>query len=91
MRRGCMSVGDIHCDNCGRIIKHPEQYLAMDVNDTLARDDIMEKLESDKPERHRELKSGRGPLRYCTNCSMSKGYAKQRADKGDKGITFFEK
>jgi len=86
-----MSVGDIHCDNCGRIIKHPEQFLAMDATDVLAGDDVMEKLESEKPERLIELKSKKGPIRYCVSCSLSKGYARHRADKGEKGITFFEK
>ena len=27
MRRGCISLGDIHCDNCHRIINYLEPYL----------------------------------------------------------------
>jgi len=27
MRRGCIAVGDISCDGCGRAIKHPERRL----------------------------------------------------------------
>ena len=29
MRRGCIAVSDVHCDGCGRTIKHPERYLLM--------------------------------------------------------------
>ncbi len=29
MRRGCIAVGDVRCDGCGRTIKHPERYLLM--------------------------------------------------------------
>ena len=30
MRRGCIAVGNVRCDGCGRTIKHPERYLLMD-------------------------------------------------------------
>ncbi len=30
MRRGCITIGEVNCDGCGRIIKHPERYLAID-------------------------------------------------------------
>jgi len=30
MRLGCTAIGDIRCDGCGRIIKHPERYLITD-------------------------------------------------------------
>lgn len=30
MRRGCIAVQEVHCDECGRSIKHPERYLLMD-------------------------------------------------------------
>jgi len=33
MRRGCMSLGDIPCDECHRIIPHSERYLAMEEED----------------------------------------------------------
>ncbi len=29
MRLGCIAIGEIRCDGCGRIIKHPERYLAI--------------------------------------------------------------
>ncbi|MFC2002370.1 hypothetical protein ACFLV4_00215 [Chloroflexota bacterium] len=30
MRRGCIVIGEVHCNGCGRVIKHPERYLAID-------------------------------------------------------------
>jgi len=33
MRRGCISLGDIQCDECHRIIPHSERYLAIDGED----------------------------------------------------------
>ena len=33
MRRGCMPVGDMQCDECHRIIPHSERYLAIDEED----------------------------------------------------------
>ncbi|GAI38009.1 unnamed protein product [marine sediment metagenome] len=33
MRRGCIAIGDICCDGCGRIIRHPERYLAISEKD----------------------------------------------------------
>ena len=30
MRRGCIAIGEVLCDGCGRTIKHPERYLAID-------------------------------------------------------------
>jgi len=30
MRRGCISLGNIKCDKCGRIIGYPERYLVVD-------------------------------------------------------------
>ncbi len=32
MRRGCISLGEVRCDECGVTIPHPERYLA--VNET---------------------------------------------------------
>ena len=33
MRHGCIAVGEVFCDGCGRAIKHPERYLAIDEED----------------------------------------------------------
>ncbi len=33
MRRGCISVGEVQCDGCHRIIPYPERYLAVDEKD----------------------------------------------------------
>ncbi len=30
MRRGCISLGEVHCDECHHIILYPEPYLAID-------------------------------------------------------------
>ena len=30
MRRGCISLGDVQCDECHRIIPYPERYLVID-------------------------------------------------------------
>ena len=30
MRRGCISLGDIQCDECHRTIPYPERYLVID-------------------------------------------------------------
>ena len=30
MRRGCISLGEVQCDECKRIIPYPERYLAID-------------------------------------------------------------
>lgn len=44
MRRGCIAIGDVRCDECGRTIKHPQRYLAIDEKDG---------VEVDKGETHR--------------------------------------
>ncbi len=33
MRRGCISLGEVKCDVCQRIIPYPERYLATDEED----------------------------------------------------------
>ena len=33
MRRGCISLGNIQCDDCHRIIPYLERYLAVDEKD----------------------------------------------------------
>ncbi len=33
MRRGCISLGEVQCDDCHRIIPHSERYLAIDEED----------------------------------------------------------
>jgi len=30
MRRGCISLGEVNCDECQRLIPYPERYLAVD-------------------------------------------------------------
>ncbi len=33
MRRGCVSLGQVKCSECQRIIPYPERYLAIDEAD----------------------------------------------------------
>ncbi len=33
MRRGCISLGEVKCDECHRTLPHPERYLAIEVKD----------------------------------------------------------
>ena len=33
MRRGCISLGEVHCDECKRNIPYPERYLAVEEKD----------------------------------------------------------
>ncbi len=35
MHRGCMSLGEVQCDDCHRIIPHPERYLAVEEKDSV--------------------------------------------------------
>ena len=30
MRRGCISLGEVRCDECNYVIPHSERYLAID-------------------------------------------------------------
>ena len=30
MRKGCISLGNVNCDQCGRDIPYPERYLVVD-------------------------------------------------------------
>jgi len=30
VRRGCISLGEVQCNDCHRIIPYPERYLAID-------------------------------------------------------------
>ncbi len=33
MRQGCISLGEVHCDGCQRIISYLERYLAINEED----------------------------------------------------------
>ena len=33
MRQGCISLGEIHCDECQHVIPYSERYLAIDEED----------------------------------------------------------
>ena len=63
MRRGCISLGDVECDECHQSIPHSERYLIIEEDDTT--------------------------LLLCVDCSLNKGYAHYKADKGEQILTFF--
>ncbi|MFH0914505.1 MAG: hypothetical protein V1849_04355 [Chloroflexota bacterium] len=44
MRRGCVSLGEVKCDGCGRTIPYPQRYLVIEEEDG---------KESEKGEPHR--------------------------------------
>ncbi|MFC1935059.1 hypothetical protein ACFLXZ_01945 [Chloroflexota bacterium] len=71
MRRGCISLGEVKCEQCQRDIPYPERYLAIDEKDG-AEDE------------EGELR------RYCVECSIKKGYAHYKSEKGEQILTFFE-
>ena len=33
MRRGCIAVSEVQCDNCHRLLEHGERYLIIDGED----------------------------------------------------------
>lgn len=70
MRRGCISLGEICCDQCQRTIPYPERYLVIDEKDG---------VESEEGESRR----------YCIQCSLKKGYAHYKEEKGERVLTFF--
>jgi hypothetical protein len=39
MRRGCISLGEISCDECGKPIPYPDRYLATNETDGVEDDD----------------------------------------------------
>ena len=69
MRRGCLSLGDVQCDECHRTIPHAERYLTINEEDGI------------------EVEEGK-ITRYCIECSLSKGYAHYKEDRGERTLTF---
>jgi hypothetical protein len=56
VRRGCISLGNIKCDKCGRAILYPERYLSLEEkgkNETLCMNCCVEKNLA-KPENEKE-------------------------------------
>jgi hypothetical protein len=64
MHRGCLSLGNIQCDDCHRLIPHSERYLIV------------------------EEENGTS-LRLCVDCSLTKGLAHYKEEKGERVLTFF--
>jgi len=63
MHRGCISLGDVRCDECNSVIQHSGLYLI---------------IEGEGDER-----------RLCQQCSLEKGYARYKEEKGERILTFF--
>ena len=63
MRRGCISSGEVQCDECRQVIPFPERYLIIEETGTM--------------------------LRLCVDCSLKKGYASYKREKGESVVTFF--
>lgn len=64
MRRGCISLGDIQCDDCHRTIPYSERYLVVEEAEGVT-------------------------LRLCIDCSLKRGYASYKVEKGQPVLTFF--
>jgi len=64
MRQGCISLGDVRCDDCHRIIPHSERYLVIEETEGVV-------------------------LRLCVDCSLKRGYAHYKEEKGEQVLTFF--
>ena len=71
MRRGCISLDKVQCDECHQTIPYPEHYLVIEEKDG---------IEDEEGETHR----------YCVECSLKKGYAHYKVEKGAQILTFFE-
>jgi len=63
MRRGCISLGNIECDDCHCTIPHSERYLI--------------------------IEEGGDEKCLCADCSLKKGYAYEKVEKGELVLTFF--
>ena len=63
MRRGCISIGNVRCDDCQRVIPHSEPYFIFEEEG--------------------------GMKHLCQDCSLDKGYAHYKEEKGGKVLTFF--
>lgn len=65
MRRGCISLGQVKCSDCHRVIPYPERYLAIEEEEGTT-------------------------LHLCSDCSLKKGYAHYKVDRGETVLTFLE-
>jgi len=63
MRRGCISIGEIKCNGCERIIKYPNRYLAIEEKDGVedgAGDTMIYCLDCSLKKGYARYKAGRG-------------------------------
>lgn len=63
MRSGCISLGNVQCEDCHSTIPYPERYLVEETEGVT--------------------------LRLCVDCSLKRGYARNKSEKGESEITFF--
>ena len=75
MRRGCVSLGEVQCDECHNTIPAPERYLAIDEKDGV---EVQGDEEGVK-------------VCYCVDCCLKKGSASYKMEKGEEVLTFFPK
>ena len=64
MRRGCVSLGNIRCGECQRVIQHSQRYLVIE-------------------------EPGAETSMLCADCSLERGYAHYKEEKGERVLTFF--
>jgi len=64
MRRGCVSLGNIRCGECQRVIQHSQRYLVIE-------------------------EPGTETSMLCADCSLERGYAHYKEEKGERVLTFF--
>jgi hypothetical protein len=76
VRQGCISIGKVECDSCHNIIPYSGRYLLIDEEDG---EESETGAESEAGTRHK----------YCVTCSLDKGYAEYREEKGESVLTFF--
>ena len=73
MRRGCISLGNVQCDDCHRIIPYLERYLAIDEKDGV-------EVEEGETSRY---------CVECCLKKVKKGYAHYRMERSEQILTFF--
>ena len=64
MYRGCISLGNVQCDGCHRVIPYSERYLVIE-------------------------ETNGATLCLCADCSLEKGHARYKEEKGERVLTFF--
>ena len=66
MRRGCISLGDVRCDECQRIIPYSERYLAIEETEGVILRLCVDCTLNKGYARHKEEKKGEEVLTFFT-------------------------